>query len=47
MYRTAICDECGDIVYWCDEVIGGWDNIEKILKEHPEWYVKAFEQFRR
>ena len=42
MYRTAIVDELGDIVYWCDELKGD-EQIDKILDEHPEWSRKAIE----
>lgn len=44
MYRTAIVDELGWVMWWCDEVCGGWSHIEDILAEHPEWSVKAIEQ---
>lgn len=43
-YRTAIVDELGWVVWWCDELVGGWNQIENILVGHPEWSVKAIEQ---
>lgn len=42
-YRTAIVDETGWVMYWCDE-LQGWDQIETILEGHPEWSVKAIER---
>lgn len=41
-YRTAIVDECGMVMWWCDDLLG-WDQIETILTGHPEWSVKAIE----
>lgn len=43
MYRSAIVDELGTVVWWCDEVINGWDGVDAILEDHPEWSVKAIE----
>mgnify|MGYP007038281378 CR=1 FL=1 len=34
-YRSAIVDECGDIVYWCDESTR--EEIDECLAQHPEW----------
>lgn len=34
-YRSAIVDECGDVVMWCDEM--SQDEIQEILDQHPEW----------
>lgn len=42
-YRTAVVDELGSVMYWCDE-LQGWEQIEIILEGHPEWSVKAIEQ---
>lgn len=42
-YRTAVIDELGSVMFWCDK-LQGWDQIETILKGHPEWSVKAIEQ---
>lgn len=43
-FRSAIVDECGTIVYWCDEVINGNEAIQEILAEHPEWSIRSIEQ---
>lgn len=43
MYRSAIVDETGWVMFWCDE-LQGEDQIESILESHPEWYIKAIEQ---
>lgn len=42
-YRTAIVDELGQVMAWCDE-LQGWEQIECILNSHPEWSMKAIEQ---
>ena len=42
-FRTAIVDETGCVVFWCD-TLQGWDQIETILESHPEWRVEAIEQ---
>lgn len=39
--RRAIVDECGSIVFWCDELEDG--DTEDILELHPEWSTKCFE----
>lgn len=39
-YRSAIVDECGSVVYWCDELIK--NEVNKILVNHPEWYISCF-----
>lgn len=41
-YRTAIVDECGCVMWWCDELQRN-DQIECILVSHPEWSMKAIE----
>ena len=33
-YRTAIVDECGSIVYWCDNCTER--EIEEYLENHEE-----------
>ena len=38
VYRSAIFDECGSFVAWCDEV-----DEQAVLNEHPEWFVKCIE----
>ena len=42
-FRTAIVDELGAVMFWCDQ-LQGKDQIECILAGHPEWSVKAIEQ---
>lgn len=42
-YRTAIVDELGCVMFWCDELQGA-EQIEYILEAHPEWSVRAIEQ---
>ena len=39
-YRSAIVDECGWVVFWCDE-LQDEDQIECILEGHPEWSRKC------
>ncbi len=41
-FRTAIVDECGCVIFWCDELQGN-DQIECILDGHPEWSVETIE----
>ena len=40
-FRTAIVDELGDVMYWCDELQK--DEFYDILASHPEWCIKAIE----
>lgn len=42
MYRTAIVDELGHPMFWCDE-LQGEEQIECILYCHPEWSIKYVE----
>lgn len=42
MYRSAIVDEPGHVMFWCDDLCGE-KQIECILNEHLEWYVKCVE----
>ena len=39
MYKTAIVDELGHVMFWCDELYE--EEIECILNGHPEWSVKC------
>lgn len=41
MYRSAIVDELGDVMFWIDELRP--DQIECILDCHLEWTVKCVE----
>ena len=38
-YRTAIVDECGDVVMWCEDM--DQDEIEEILEDHIEWRMRC------
>jgi len=38
-FKSAIVDECGDVVYWCEELSS--DEIETILANHPEWRTRC------
>ena len=40
MYKTAIVDELGYVMFWCDELQRD-EQIECILNGHPEWSVKC------
>lgn len=42
-FRTAIVDELGWVMFWCDE-LQDIEQIECILESHPEWSVRAIEQ---
>ena len=42
MYRSAIVNELGHVMFWCDELCGE-KQIECILNGHPEWFVKCVE----
>ena len=42
MYRSAIANELGHVMFWCDELQGD-EQIECILNSHPEWSIKCVE----
>lgn len=42
MYRLAIVDELGYVMFWCDE-LQGEEQIECILDSHPEWNRRCVE----
>lgn len=42
-YRSAIVDEIGHVMFWCDE-LQGEEQIECILNGHPEWKREYIEQ---
>lgn len=42
MYRSAIVNELGHVMFWCDELQGN-EQIECILSGHPEWSIKCVE----
>ena len=41
-FRSAIVDELGYVMYWCDE-LQDEDQIEYILDNHPEWSRKCIQ----
>lgn len=42
MYRSAIVNELGYVMFWCNELQGD-EQIKCILNGHPEWSVKCVE----
>ena len=40
MYRRAIVNEIGHVMFWCDELKND-KQIECILNEYPEWSVRC------
>ena len=42
MYRSAIVDELGHVMFWCNELSD--EQIQSILEEHPEWSRKCIEE---
>lgn len=42
MYRTAIVDELGQVMFWCDE-LQDEEQIGCILDGHPEWSRRCIE----
>lgn len=43
IFKTAIVDELGHIMFWCDE-LQDEKEMEGILNEFPEWSLKCMEQ---
>lgn len=41
MYRRAIVDELGCVMFWCDELKN--EQIECILDSYNEWMIKCIE----
>lgn len=41
MYRSAIVNEIGHVMFWCDDLRR--EQIECILNGHLEWFVKCVE----
>lgn len=41
-YRSAIVDEIGWVMFWCDE-LQAEEQIECILDGHPEWSRKCIQ----
>lgn len=42
MYRSAIVNELGYVMFWCNELQGD-EQIECILNNHPKWSIKCVE----
>lgn len=42
-FRTAIVDETGFVMFWCDE-LQDEEQVECILNLHPEWRRECIEQ---
>ena len=42
-FRTAIVDETGLVMFWCDE-LQDEEQVECILNSHPEWRIECIEQ---
>lgn len=40
-FKSAIVDECGDVVYWCENLTD--NEIDEILVNHPEWCIACIE----
>ena len=41
-YRSAIVNELGQVMFWCDE-LQGEEQIECILNGHSEWRRECIE----
>lgn len=35
MYKSAIVDELGEVMYWCSDLTK--EEVYQILCDHPEW----------
>ena len=42
MYRSAIVNELGHVMFWCDELLGD-EQVECILNGHHELSIKCVE----
>ena len=40
-FRSAIVNECGEFVCWCNEL--SERDVQAVLEEHPEWKKKCIE----
>ncbi len=40
-FKSAIVDECGDVVYWCENLTD--NKIDEILVNHPEWRIACIQ----
>ena len=41
MYRSAIVDELGEVMYWCSDLTK--EEVYQILRDHPEWDCNLIE----
>ena len=41
MYRSAIVNELGHVMFWCDEL--SKDEQIACINNHPEWHIKCIE----
>ena len=41
MYRSAIVDELGEVMYWCSDLTK--EEVYQILCDHPEWDCNLIE----
>ncbi len=41
MYKKAIVDELGNVMFWCSDLCN--DEIDKILNEYPDCRVTCVE----
>lgn len=41
MYRSAIVNELGQVMIWCNDI--SLREQINILKDHPEWSIKCVE----
>ena len=41
VYRSAIVDECGEVMYWCSELEDY--EVEQILEQHTDWHKTCVE----
>jgi len=40
-FRTGICNECGEVVVWCDELTD--EQVQKLLNDHEEYYLNCIQ----
>lgn len=41
MYRSAIVDELGEVMYWCSDLTS--EQVYQIMCDHPEWTCDLIE----
>ena len=37
-FKSAIVDECGEVMYWCSELTKS--EIDSIMDAHEEWRIR-------